>query len=1154
MHFTKIRLAGFKSFVEPTELAIEPGLTGVVGPNGCGKSNLVEALRWAMGETSAKSLRGGAMDDVIFGGSSNRPARNIAEVVLSLDNTDRSAPPTWNEFTEIEITRRIEREAGSHYRINGSEVRARDVQLLFADMATGAHSTALISQGQIGALIAAKPQNRRALLEEAAGITGLYSRRHEAEIRLRGAETNLTRLDDILAALDTQLQGLKRQARQANRYRTIGEAIRRLEAVVLYLKHQEADADLMSSREHLAQIEIAVIELTQEAAEAARIQAQVAASLPPLRDAAAAAGAELQRYTLMRTQLDTEENRVNEARTDLARRVAQTESDIEREHRLEGDATAALQNLASEQNALEQAEAADAEAESTATHEVVTAEADVTSLDETVANLMRYVAETEAKRSALMRRLDDSRTRLAQLDARTAEINRNREALEIQLGQNTALKEAETQLSIATSSVETTRQTAEVTDHRLSEARATEAAANEAAIAAIGIRDGLKVERTTLARLVMPIMPTAHGPSLLDSVVVEKGYEAAMGAALGEDLDAPTDEAAPLHWRVLPTLTTSPALPQGAEPLARYVVAPEVLSRRLSQIGVVDTAETARHLQSQLQPGQRLVTQHGGVWRWDGFVVTADAETPAAIRLQQKNRLTELEHTLAEVEVAANSASDALTVARQSLTKANEDDRTAREAVRRAFSVEADARRTYNALAQEALAHQSEVAALDAKAAQTASDVREAHAQLSAAEEELAATPDPSDARETATQQRHLLAEARTVLAEKRLTRDRLQAERENRHRRLEALALDVNSWKRRAEEAQRQQSDLTERLRKSREEAEGLARRPGEIAQERLRLLDLTTKAEAHRRETADQLALAETNLANADHAQRGAETALSEARERRIRSEARLEQAQESLHSVAERIRERLQIEPEAIMTTLELTEEDLSEDRETLDARFNQLERERENMGPVNLRAEQETEELETRLDGMRREREDLIEAIARLRQGISTLNREGRERLLASFAEVNKHFQELFVKLFGGGKAHLELVESEDPLEAGLEIMASPPGKRLQTLTLLSGGEKALTALALQFAVFMTNPAPICVLDEVDAPLDDSNVDRFCSLLENMSASGKTRFLVVTHHRMTMSRMDRLFGVTMAERGVSQLVSVDLQGAERLRRTA
>jgi len=1144
-------LAGFKSFVEPTELAIEPGLTGVVGPNGCGKSNLVEALRWAMGETSAKSLRGGAMDDVIFGGSSNRPARNVAEVVLYLDNADRSAPANWNDFSEIEIARRIERESGSNYRINGSEVRARDVQLLFADMATGAHSTALISQGQIGALIAAKPQNRRALLEEAAGITGLYSRRHEAEIRLRGAETNLTRLDDILAALDTQLQGLKRQARQANRYRTVGESIRRLEAIVLHLRYTETVADLANSREALQQIENQVVEFTRAAAEAARIQVETASSLPPLREAAAEAGAELQRYTLARTQLDAEEQRVSDARENLARRITQTESDVDREQRLEADAASALQQLSGERAELMQLEAADAEAEDAATRQVTAAESEVASLDETVATLTQQVAETEARRSALSRRLDDSRTRLAQLDARTLEISRERENLIARLDQNTALKEAAERHATAVATVEASRLTAEATDQRLSDARSAEAAANETATAAAAARDGLKVEQSALARLVAP---TADGPSLLDSVEVEKGFEAAMGAALGEDLDAPTDEAAPLHWRTLPPLGTLPELPAGAEPLGGYVEAPETLGRRLSQIGIVDTADAARNLQPQLKPGQRLVTRQGGVWRWDGFVVTADAETPAAIRLQQKNRLVELERAIVETESAANVAANALAAARQSLNNASDEDRTAREAVRKAFANEAEARRVLNTLSQEALAQQSEIAALDAKATQTAADIEEARAQVHAAETELAATPDPKEARENATLQRSVLAEARTVLAEKRLARDRLQAEREARRRRLDAIANESDSWSRRAEEAKRQQNDLNERLQKSREEADALARRPAEIAEERNRLLALIEKAETHRREMSDNLARAETALAQADRTLRETETTLSDARERRVRSEARLEQAEESLNAITGRIQERLQIEPDAILATMELTEDDLQEDRETLDARLGQLERERENIGPVNLRAEQETEELENRLDGMRREREDLIEAIARLRQGISTLNREGRERLLASFTEVNQHFQELFVKLFGGGKAHLELVESEDPLEAGLEIMASPPGKRLQNLTLLSGGEKALTALALQFAVFMTNPAPICVLDEVDAPLDDSNVDRFCSLLEHIVTTGKTRFLVVTHHRMTMSRMDRLFGVTMAERGVSQLVSVDLQGAERLRRTA
>jgi len=446
------------------------------------------------------------------------------------------------------------------------------------------------------------------------------------------------------------------------------------------------------------------------------------------------------------------------------------------------------------------------------------------------------------------------------------------------------------------------------------------------------------------------------------------------------------------------------------------------------------------------------------------------------------------------------------------------------------------------------------LSALDQAGAAADASLAESEQESAAVAEERSHLPDLGEARARLGELKTLLAEKRGHLVECRSTAERLRREAENRRLRLTAIEQESQSWQSRAEAAERHLASLAERRQAIEAEIESLARRPEEISTQRQALMALIEKAAAERREAADRLAEAEAALTAADRALKRAESDLAAAREARVRAEGAVAQAAEARSALVERFRERLECAPEEALAIAELDPGEELPEREQTEIRIQRLIRERENIGPVNLRAETEATEIETQLSGLQNERGDLISAIARLRQGISSLNREGRERLLAAFEVVNKNFEELFTRLFGGGRAHLALTENDDPLEAGLEIMASPPGKRLQVLSLLSGGEQALTALALLFGVFLANPTPICVLDEVDAPLDDANVDRFCTLIQELGHSSATRFLVITHHRMTMARMDRLFGVTMAERGVSQLVSVDLQQADELRITA
>ncbi|MDP6780435.1 MAG: chromosome segregation protein SMC [Alphaproteobacteria bacterium] len=1153
VQFIKLRLSGFKSFIDSTEIMIESGLTGIVGPNGCGKSNIVDALRWVMGEISAKQMRGGEMNDVIFSGTANRPARNIAEVSVFLDNSKRKAPTAFNDDDELEIIRRIERDQGSAYTVNGQEVRARDVQLLFADSATGARSTALVSQGRIGALISAKPTDRRAVLEEAAGITGLHSRRHEAELRLRGAETNLERLDDVLLTLEEQGRGLKRQARQASRYRNIGDQIRRQEAMLFHQRWRAAGEDMDAAHEKLGEGEVRVTALSRIVAAATTKKTQAAADLPKLRRDEAEAASALQRLLLARDGLDAEEERLTQARQDCESRLAQIAGDIEREKILSQDAATALARCEEERAAINDAQQGEEAAQREALEKVEAVASEVAELENRLTSLTEQVAASEGRRAGLERQIAEIDKRLARNTERIAEVAQQHEALDSDAGnsaQTAQLRETEAAVTAGQAGLEELRANAEKAEKKLATTRAADEKAREALATAEADNARLRAEEETLTTL-LATSEAGDGTPLMDEITVESGYEAALGAALGEDLDAPADEDAPMRWRTLPPYEDTAALPGGIEPLSTFVTAPKVLSRRLALTGVVTGDAQGRDLAATLKPGQRLVSRDGGLWRWDGFTVDSGAETAAATRLGQRNRLGEIrshkdaaENKLAGIRARAGEARDQ---ARAAL----EAERQAQEALRRAYANHHTAQDDHATAVHKAAEAKSRIAGLREADQRLRAERVEAEAERETAQEALTAQEDMSASSREMEQLRKETGERRALLIESRSAHDQLNREAAQRRDRLAAIAAEIKTWDARSQAATHQISELQERQQSANAERDQFDARPQEIATQRAILQDQIDKAEAARAKAAGVLAQAEERLAEIEHLLKVEETNLAEARESRVRAEAVVEQAQQALDSLAERISERLECAPDKALETANIPPDDDLPEPEAVEKKLERLLRERDTMGPVNLRAEEEARGIEEQIATLQSEREDLVAAISRLRQGIASLNREGRERLLAAFSEVDTHFQELFVRLFGGGRAHMELVDSNDPLEAGLEIFASPPGKKLQVLSLLSGGEKALTALALLFAVFLTNPAPICVLDEVDAPLDDANVDRFCDLIEEIAHKSDTRFVVVTHHRLTMARVDRLFGVTMMERGVSQIVSVDLQRAERLR---
>ena len=796
MKFKRLDLTGFKSFVEKTSFAIEKGLTGIVGPNGCGKSNVVEAIRWCMGETSAKSMRGSGMEDVIFSGTANKASKNIAEVSLTLDNSDKDGPFQFKELDIINVKRRIEKDKGSRYFINDKEMRAKSIQTLFADLSTGAHSPSMISQGRIGALVTAKPTDRRAILEEAAGISGIHVRRHESELRLNSAENNLRKADELRRLQEKQLENLKKQAAEASKYKLISEDIKKIEAGLYYIKLKEIEKEIESTKKITSESDEGINTLKVKIDEKNSFLEKANLELKPLRDKNMEILSKLQRLNLELQNLEDEEKRIKTDKDRLQKSQDTLTDDIEREKNIILEAMSNEKRLKEEKNELIEIDS-------------------------------KYY-DTEKKSSE---DLNVTKNRL------TAEIDKVKELVNAQKN----------------------------------------------------------------------------------------------------------DEA----------------------------------------IAVLDNFKTI-------------------------------------------------------IETYADSYSKNQNIKNESI----------------------------------------------------------------------------------------------------------------KRKERISAIDTEIESWKNLKFNSEKMSKELHERIDKVKNDLENIIKLPEEISIKKGRLMQNTSDTESKKLEFSDDLIKAEENYQEINKELKAVEQKMMLARENKARSGATLEGLENRKKDLINTLKNDLDINEKNLLENSDLKNvEDLPnviEQEDKLDAKKN----ERDNLGAVNLRADEETLQYKGTIKKMEQDREDLVSAISKLRTSINELNQKGRVRLIDAFEKVNKKFNDVYTKLFNGGTAKLEFVESDDPLEAGLEMLVSPPGKRLQSITLLSGGEQALTALSLIFAVFLTSPAPICVLDEVDAPLDDANVTRFCSLLEELTKITETKFIIVTHHALTMSRMDRLYGVTMPEKGVSQLVSVDLQKAEEL----
>ena len=856
MKFKRLDLIGFKSFVEKTSFFIEKGLTGIVGPNGCGKSNIVEALRWCMGETSAKSMRGSGMEDVIFSGTANKTSKNIAEVSLTLDNSDKDGPIQFKGLDIISVKRKIEKDKGSRYFLNDKEVRARDVQTLFADLSTGAHSPSMISQGRIGALVTAKPTDRRAILEEAAGISGIHVRRHESELRLNSAENNLKRADELRRQQEKQLDNLKKQAAEASKYKLISEQIKKIESGLYYLKLKEMDQEINSSKEEASESDDEISGLTIEINHDNNLLEEANLKLKPLRDKNIEILSKLQRLNLEFKNLEDEEVRAKTDKNRLIKSQQTIEIDMEREKNIIIDAQSNEKRLNEEKNAL---------------------------------------IDTEKKYYDL---------------------------------------EKQTQLDLQTSTQE------------------------------------LRKEQDKLEKISKNLSLNNHGKNFIS------------------------------------------------------------------------------YLNS--------------------------------INQNLENAKTQLE---------------------------NNENQKAKDIIHEVISSIKNEQKMIGSLTTE----------------NSIDEITELTNKIKLAQEKYASN----------------LSKYESV-----------KTETIKRQERIKNIDIEVQNWKKLKFNSEKMLKELHSRTDKIKMDLENIDKLPEIIGIKKGQLMQNTSNTETEKISISNELIKAEEEYQKINKQLKMVEQKMMSARENKARSGATLEGLEKRKKDLVDNIKSDLNIGEKNLFNNSDLKDinnlPNVIEQEDKLDAKKN----ERERLGSVNLRADEETERYKKTISKMEEDREDLISAIAKLRVSINELNQKGRERLLEAFEKVNRKFNEVYTKLFSGGTAKLEFVESDDPLEAGLEMLASPPGKRLQSITLLSGGEQALTALSLIFAVFLTSPSPICILDEVDAPLDDANVTRFCALLDELTKITQTKFIIITHHALTMSRMDRLYGVTMPEKGISQLVSVDLQKAEEL----
>ena len=1140
MKFKSVRISGFKSFLEPTEILINDGLTGVVGPNGCGKSNIVEAVKWVMGENSARQMRGDEMDDIIFAGTSERPARNFAEVSIKLDNSERKAPANFNHLEEIEISRKIEREKGSIYRVNSKQVRARDIQLIFADNGTGARSSGIVSQGRIAQIIDATSEDRRIILEEAANIKGLHNRRHEAELKLNGANENLNRLMDIEQTYQDQLIELEKQGRKAARYRSVGDRLRKAEATLFLTLLNTAENEFNDFKKHLDIAKENVNKGQINVSKHTEAKQEILDELPEFKKLETKKITVLQSLNITKIRLEEEKSSAKTTLNNTLNQISQIETDIQREVEIKQDAKKTLLSLFTEEEKLK--------SEST---NFLTKKTDALKL---VKDLKAKTEEANTKLSTITSEIYSIKSDKSDLEKRISVLTDKIKNSEFQISEFNSkedeqlLKKNNQQLSKLKQILKNKNQNLVSYKQELIKLEEKEVKLSDQKSNTDQNFNVINAELNSLSSILGD--DTLNKNSLEKSINNIGNLEKAIGSVLGETLLAPihSDQNHFLkntYWRNDLKTKFSSELPKGAIPIISEIKKNSILDIALIGVGIVKDEETAYDLQKDLSFGQALTTSKGGLWRWDGFVQPQGVQNSYSERLQQIAKLRLLQNKLPALKKEQKIIESKIDENQLGISKCKRDiielESQISEIIKNSNTLElTNSKLDAKLLSSKVLLKEHlDITKISQK------ELVGLKNQLNNSINLPSLLADELKIRNIADQCRNELADA--MASEQQIkTHESFQA------RNLMQINNQSENWKKRENEASMRLMSLQDRLKKLKDDQKRLTSLPDDFEKREEDLNKQIDKAVQDKNIASDKLVHTETNLHNIEKLEREAEQKVSSFREEMIKIEASLNLARTKIQNIEARVFEKLRINTDKLLEIVGFNEKNnLNVSIELLERTVQRLINERESLGAVNLRAEEEMKEMKEKIETMSSERIDLELAIEKLRTGIFELNKEGRQRLKDSFNDVNKNFKDLFQKLFGGGDAELKLVGSEDPLKAGLEVLASPPGKKMQLLSLLSGGEQALTAISLIFSVFLCNPAPICILDEVDAPLDDTNVGRFCDLLNKIVAETNTYFMVVTHHRLTMAKMDRLFGVTMEQKGISRLVSVNLEEANRIR---
>ena len=1143
MKFKSIRISGFKSFLESTEIPIDNGLTGIVGPNGCGKSNIVEAMKWVMGENSARQMRGDGMDDIIFSGTNERPARNFAEVSIKLDNAEKKAPSNFNHFDEIEISRKIEREKGSIYRVNGKQVRSRDIQLIFADNGTGARSSGIVSQGRISQIIDSSPENRRVILEEAANIKGLHSRRHEAELKLNGATDNLSRLLDIEQTYNEQLVELEKQARKASRYRSVGERLRKAESTLFIKLLNSSETDLKNFKNEL---EIATDRVNQAQLDVSKnTKSKLVAfdKIPELKKIEAEKAAFLQSLNINKIRLEEEKSSANKTLDNIFNQISQIEIDIEREEEIKEDSKKSLLNLEDEEKKLKT--------------ESKAFEGKIDQAISLVKELKKKSDEADQDLSSINSKIYSINSNKENIEKRITDLKEKIKKSEFQIPQFNILEEEKSFKENKAKIIKGRKLLEEKNKLLITKKNEYEAIKkilndlNKAKTEADYKVNITKAELNSLSSLLGH--DTSSKETLENSIDSFASLEKSIGSILGETLLAPvlsnldTPKNTPF-WRKNLKGIIETKLPDGVKPIIKNIKNNSILDLALLGVGIVDNEEIAFKLQDKLSFGQALTTVEGGLWRWDGFVQPPQVQNSYSERLQNIAKLRSLEKEFPNLENRQKSIQSNID---KNELYINVIEKNILELESQIYDL-IEANNNLNLLNTKI---ESKIGSSKILVKEHQNIIDLSNKELNLLNKELINSSNLPLLLTEELKIRNIADQCRNSLTDAMAAEQQVRNHESYQSRNLLQIKNQKNNWKKREDEAiarlltlQNRQKSLSEEKQKLMNLPDNFKKREDELNLEINKALQLRNKA-------ADNLVEAETNLNELEKLEKLSEQNMSSLREEMIKIEAKLNLSKSQVKNIEERVWEKLRINTDQLYEIANLDKNDeIDISIDALEKTVHRLINERDSIGAVNLRAEEEMKEMRDKIKTMSDERIDLEQAIDKLKTGIFELNKEGRQRLKESFEEVNKNFKNLFQKLFGGGNAELKLIGNEDPLHAGLEVLASPPGKKMQLLSLLSGGEQALTAISLIFSVFLCNPAPICILDEVDAPLDDSNVGRFCNLLEKIVEETDTYFMVVTHHRLTMAKMDRLFGVTMEQKGISRLVAVNLEQANRIKKIA